>query len=329
MRAFVTGGSGFVGRALLRTLAARGDQAVALARSDRATDEVQAAGAAEVVRGDLDEVATMAGAMAGCDVVFHSAAVVKDWGDPAEFHKVNVTGTGNALDAARRAGVPRFVHVGTEAVLVGGPPIVNVDETVLKPERPMGLYPLTKARAEDLVLAASDDALAAVVVRPRFVWGAGDTTLLPQIVDAVRSKRFRWIAGGDYRTSTCHVDNVVEGMLLAAERGRAGSIYFLTDGEPVVFREFVTELLATVGVDPGPKSVPRWVARSLAWTVESSWKLFGIDRPPPMTRTALRLIGEEVTVSDRKAREDIGYQGKVSIEAGLAAMRQAHRAGQM
>jgi nucleoside-diphosphate-sugar epimerase len=326
MRAFVTGGSGFVGRTLLRTLADRGDEAVALVRSDRAAEQVRAAGVTEVVRGDLDDIEAMASGMTGCDVVFHSAAVVKDWGDPDEFYQANVVGTGNALDAARRAGVPRLVHVGTEAVLVGGPPIIDVDETVAKPERPVGLYPLTKARAEDLVLAANDDELITVVVRPRFVWGAGDTTLLPQMVEAVRSGRFRWIAGGRYRTSTCHVDNVVEGMLLAAERGTGGSIYFLTDGEPVVFRDFVTELLATVGVDPGARSVPRWLARSLAWTVESTWKLLGRDKPPPMTRTAIKLIGEEVTVSDRKAREDIGYQGKVSIEAGLAAMRQVEQA---
>jgi uncharacterized protein YbjT (DUF2867 family) len=86
MRTFVTGGSGFVGRTLLRTLAARGDEAVALARSDHAAEEVRAAGATDVVRGDLDDIEAMAGGMVGCDVVFHSAAVVKDWGDPHEFH---------------------------------------------------------------------------------------------------------------------------------------------------------------------------------------------------------------------------------------------------
>lgn len=323
MRAFITGGSGFVGRTLIRTLRARGDEALALARSDRAADAVKAAGATLVVAGDLDGVEVMTRGMAGCDVVFHSAAMVMDWGDPGEFHRVNVTGTQNVLDAARNAGVPRLVHVGTEAVLVGGPPIVNVDEARPKPDKPLGLYPTTKGKAEDLVLAANGQALATMVVRPRFIWGQGDTSVLPQFVDVIKSGRFRWIAGGDYKTSTCHVDNVIEGMLLAAERGKGGEIYFLTDGEPVQFRQFLTELLASAGVDPGTRSVPRWLARSMAFAVESVWQLLGVAKPPPITRTAVKLMGEEVTVSDRKAREELGYQGTVTIEAGLRSMRES------
>lgn len=320
MKAFVTGGSGFVGRNLIAALAARSDVIIALARSDGSAAAVEAAGAGQVVRGDLDDVEILAQGMAGCDVVFHSAAEVSDWGDPAHFHRVNVLGTENVLAAAREAGVARLVHVSTEAVLVGRP-IVQVDETVARPDRPIGLYPITKGAAEDRVVEANRDGLTTVVVRPRLVWGKGDTSVLPRLVEAVESGKFTWIAGGAYKTSTCHVDNLVEGMLLAAERGEGGAIYFLTDGEPVEVRDMFTRLLATVEVDPGTKSIPRWLARSLAWTVEGVWKLFGIRRDPPITRTAVRLVGDEVTVIDAKARRELGYQGKTTIEAGLAAMR--------
>lgn len=319
MRAFVTGGSGFVGRNLLTGLADLGHAVVALARSDGSAATVEKAGAARVVRGDLDDIDAMAEGMTGCDVVFHAAAHVEDWGDPALFHRVNVAGTQNTLDAARRGGVARFVHVGTEAVLVGRP-IVQIDETVAKPERPIGLYPITKGAAEDLVIAANGDDLKTVVVRPRLVWGKGDTSVLPRLIEACEKGQFMWIARGQYKTSTCHVDNLVEGMLLAAERGGGGEIYFLTDGEPVQVRDFLTRLLATAGIDPGTKSMPRWLARSLAWTVEGTWKLLRLGSAPPINRTAVRLIGDEITVIDTKARRELGYQAKTTIEAGLAAM---------
>ena len=114
-------------------------------------------------------------------------------------------------------------------------------------------------------------------------------------------------------TSTCHVDNVVEGVLLAAERGASGETYFLTDGPPVDFREFLTKLLATQGVDAGTRTVPRWIARVAAGT--TAWM-----KRPPVTRTAIALIGNEVTVDDRKARHDLGYAGAMTRRRGLAEM---------
>lgn len=314
-RAFVTGGSGFVGGRVIRHLRARGVEVAALARSARSASLVEALGAT-VVRGDLDDRAAMQAGMAGADVVMHAAAYVEEHGPLAAFLRVTVTGTENTLAAARAAGVPRLVHVSTEAVLADGKPIVMADETRPRTTRPAGPYPLSKGLAEERVLAANRDGLATVIVRPRFIWGAGDTSLIPKIVEAVKRGRFGWIGGGGHLTSTCHVDNVAEGILLAAERGAPGEIYFLTDGEPVEFRAFLTQVLATCGVDPGDRNVPRWMARTVA-------ALTGWMKQPPLTRTAIALIGHEVTVVDAKARRELGYVGHVSRERGLAEMRGA------
>ena len=139
---------------------------------------------------------------------------------------------------------------------MAGKPLVQVDETApLRPDSP-ALYCATKARAEQAVLDANSDGFETVVVRPRFVWGAGDTTLLPVIVAMVRAGRFAWIGGGRHRTSTTHVENTVEGLVLGAKRGRPGNAYFVTDGEPVVFREFIERLLSTQGVDAPSRSLP-------------------------------------------------------------------------
>lgn len=312
-RAFVTGGSGFVGSRLVPALRARGIEVAALARSDASARKVEALGATPV-RGDLDDVAALEAGMRGCDVVFHAAAHTDQF-DPVDVHlRITAKGTDHVLAAARAAGVRRLVHVGTEAVLADGKPIVRADEARPLPARAMGAYPLAKGLAERAVLAANgSDGLETVVVRPRFIWGKGDTTLLPELVDAVKSGKFAWIGGGRYLTSTAHVDNVVEGMLLAAEKGTPGEIYFLTDGEPVEFRDFITKLLATQGVDAGSRSIPRWLARTTV--ALTSWM-----KRPPLTKTAFALMAHEVTVDDSKARRELGYAGKKSIAEGLAEM---------
>src|SRR5213593_692648 len=238
MKAFVTGGSGFIGGELIRRLRGEGVDVRALARSDSSAAKVADAGA-EPARGDLDDVAGMAAGAEGCDLAFHAAAALGEWGRREDFERGNVQGTRSALEASRRAGVRRFVHVGTEAALLAGEPLIDVDETApLRPDSP-ALYSSTKARAEQAVRDANGQGLETVVVRPRLVWGVGDTTILPALVEAARSGRLRWIAGGRHLTSTTHVDNAVHGLLLGAERGAPGGVYFVTDGEPVVFREFV------------------------------------------------------------------------------------------
>jgi nucleoside-diphosphate-sugar epimerase len=312
-RAFVTGGSGFVGRALIAELVRRGVGVRGLARSDAAASTVGGLGA-EVVRGDLSDRDVLQAGMKGCDVVFHAAAYLEDPGVRTAAMAINVDGTRNALAAARGAGVRRFVHVGTEAVLADGNPIVRADETRPRTSRPAGLYPETKGLAEAAVVAASGAGLDTIVIRPRFIWGRGDTSLMPKLLAAVKAGTFAWIGGGRYLTSTCHIDNVVEGALLAAERGKAGEIYFLTDGEPVEFRTFMTDMFRTQGVDPGKRSVPRWLIKLIVKSTQWMTR-------PPVSATALALVGNEVTVNDAKARRELGYVGAKDRATGLAEMR--------
>jgi nucleoside-diphosphate-sugar epimerase len=319
--AFVTGGSGFVGGALIRRLAREGWTVRALARSDRSAQAVEEAGA-ESIRGDLDDVNAMRAGMDGADVVHHAAAKVEDFGEPAEFERVTVQGTRNALEAARDAKVPRFVHVGTEAALMAGQPLVNVDETTpLRPDSPAP-YPWSKAKAERAVRDANGTGLETVVVRPRFVWGRGDTTLLPEIVAMTKAGRFAWIGGGGQLTATTHIDNTVEGLILGAERGKPGGVYFVTDGEPVVFRDFVSELIRTQGVEPPTRTLPLGVARGAAAATEGVWKLLRRKGRPPLSRFTVWVSALECTIDDSRAREELGYREVKTREQGLAELRE-------
>lgn len=312
---FVTGGSGFLGGQLIRDLVADGQPVRALVRSERASAVVRALGA-QAVAGDLHDTAALQAGMAGCAAVIHGAARVGQWGPWQAFLHDTVEGTRHVVAAARAAGVPRLVHVSTEAVLADGSPIVQADETRPRPGQPVGAYPRSKAMAEQIVLAADAPGLATVVVRPRFIWGLGDTTLLPQLAASAR-KGWVWFGGGGHRMSTCHVRNVSHGIRLALAHGRGGAVYFLTDGEPVVFRDFIGRLIRTQGVEPGEREAPMWVADALAALGELAWRVLPLKGEPPLTRTAVNLFFREVTVVDARARGELGYRPVVGIEQGL------------
>ena len=197
---------------------------------------------------------------------------------------------------------------------MAGQPLVQVDESAPpRPDSP-ALYSSSKARAEEIVRGAD---LETVIVRPRFVWGRGDTTLLPALVEMVRSGRFRWVGGGRHLTATTHVDNAVEGLWLAATRGPAGGVYFVTDGEPVVFRDFLTAMLGTQGVEIPDKSVPPGVARAAASAAERVWRLLRRQGSPPLTRFAVWVSSQECTIDISRAERELGYRPVTSRETGL------------
>jgi nucleoside-diphosphate-sugar epimerase len=201
---------------------------------------------------------------------------------------------------------------------MAGQPLVNVDERAeLRPDSPV-LYSSSKAKAEQIVRAADFET---AVVRPRFVWGKGDTSLLPEIVKLVQSGRFRWVGGGRHLTATTHIDNTVEGLWLAATRGPAGGVWFVTDGEPVVFRDFLTAMVGTQGVEIPDKSVPAPVASAAAKVSEALWRRLRRPGNPPLTRFAVWVSSQECTIDISRAERELGYRPVTTREEGLREMR--------
>lgn len=315
----VTGGSGFVGRTLIPLLVQRGYSVRALARSAEASRAVQALGA-QAVQGDLTTADSLAHTVQGVSAIVHLAAHVKDWGPRAEFERINVEGTRLLLEAARRAGVPRFVHISTEAVLLDGTPLVDADETRPIPAEPIGPYAWSKARAERLVMSADDAALRTVILRPRLIWGPGDTTLTPRLAEAMRSGKFAWVEGGAVLTSTCHVRNLCEAILRALDHENARGVYFVTDGPPLDVKTFLSALVRAVGVEPSGGNMPLWVGLLLANVVEAVWRVLRLRSVPPVTRTAILLMGNEMTVNDARIRRELDYRPAISREQGLLAL---------
>ncbi|HEY4223080.1 MAG TPA: NAD-dependent epimerase/dehydratase family protein [Myxococcota bacterium] len=317
---FVTGGSGFLGRNLIAMLVQRGSAVRALARSAKARAAVESAGGV-AVDGDLEHSAATVAAMRGCAAVIHCAALPEDWASKEAMWQANVIGTENMLRCAREAQVTRFVHTSTEAVLVDGTALVRVDEKKPLPDKPLGLYAITKGEAEKRVRAADAPGFAAVIVRPRFIWGNDDSTLLPKIIDEVNSGRFAWIGGGTNLMSTTHVDNACHGLIVAGERGVGGETYFVTDGDHISFRAMVEAMLRARGVAPPTRTIPRALAHGISIAGTAVASALGLARPM-LPHATFHLLADEVTLLDDKARRELGYQNVISREQGLARMAQ-------
>ncbi len=317
MRVFVTGGSGFVGGHVIEALVAAGHEVRAMARSDASVERVVALGA-DPSRCSLDDVA--AEHLADCDAVVHCAAYVEEWGTREVFWRINVDGTQRLLGAARTSGVARFIFVGTEAALFDGHDLIGIDETQPYPDQQRFLYSETKAEAERLVLSANGEAFTTISIRPRFVWGPRDQSVLPAIRRMVETGGWSWIDHGRAQTSTTHVANLVHAIERALVAGRGGQAYFVADDEDTTLKDFLERLAATEALVLPSRSVPRWLARTSASVTEVIWRTFGVESTPPLTRFAAAMMSSSVTVKTDKARRELGYAPVVSVDEGLAAM---------
>jgi len=300
-RAFVTGGSGFIGRRLVARLRNEGHAVRVLVRSQAAADRVAALGA-EPVLGEVTALDSWRAAVEGSEVFFHLAAET-DITAPRERHElVTVAGTQAAVDAAVHARVRRFVNCGSEAALLAGDPLVEVDETApLRPDSEAA-YSASKAAAERIVLTASRPGFETVSIRPRFVWGP-ESILIEGLVAAAASGQLAWIDGGRFTTDVTYVDNAVEGLVLGWLKGRPGEAYFVTDQHRVILRDFLETQFEIYGM---AAAVPEIDAATAAEAV-----------PVP----ARWFLGQDCTLQTDKAVAHLGYRPVATHPEGIAAVR--------
>lgn len=329
MRALVTGGTGFIGTALAHRLLDRGDTVRLLVR---AGSEPKARAlldrGAELAPGDVRDGAAVLAAAEGCEVAFHLAAQVAVAGvSLADMYATNVDGTEHVLAACERAPVHKLVYVSTESVLVDFTDHAG-DETLPFPPRYKDPYSETKAVAERAVMAAhATGRVVATALRPCLVWGPGDTTVLPVLGALARRGLLMWPGGGRKVTTTTYVDNLVHGLILAAERPEsAGEVCFLTDDENLPAREFITKMLHACGVDRRFPSVPFGLAMASATVFERVHGLLGFGGQPLFSRYGTALLGCEQDYSCAKAKRVLGYAPVVTVDEGMEQLGEWVRA---
>jgi len=323
VKTLVTGGGGFLGGAIVRRLVERGWSVRTFHRGHyKQLDEL----GVEQIRGDIADPDAVSRVVDGCEIVFHVAAKVDPWGSYKPFHRTNVVGTENVLKAMRRNGVPKLVFTSTPSVIHSGGDLAGVDESEPYPERFEAAYPQTKAMAEMAVLAANDDVLSTVALRPRLIWGPGDTNLVPQLVARARAGQLRIVGDGTNLVDTVYVDNAVDAHLLAADRLQpgapcAGRPYFISNGEPWPMKKIINGILGAAGLPREERTVPLKTALVAGAIFENIFKVFPTKGGPRMTRFVARSFATAHWFDISAARRDLGYEPRISVEEGFVRLR--------
>ncbi len=319
-RIFVTGGTGFVGRHLIRDLVAKGHEVTALSRSAEGDRLLKAMGA-RPVRGSLDDIANWSHALSGMDAVVHLAAPISVWGDARELTRQIADASVEILRACNRQGVGRMIYLSSESVLQDGPSLDGIDESHPYPDRPNSRYGAAKKAAE-LALLAEPRTTELIILRPPFIWGDGGQ--IGDVLDAVKSGKFVWVDQGRAPMEMVHVENLVHAIELALTRGHDGDIFIITDDAELSVREFFTALFNAFGVAPPRKNMPGWLVRPLARITETVWRLLRLKSTPPLSRFQLDFVALPRRYDISRAKRELGYAPPVSVEQGMDRIRRIH-----
>ena len=321
----VTGGSGFLGGAVVRHLVARGDAVRSLQRHD--SPALRALGV-DIVRVDLADREAVIQAAKGCDAVIHIASKTGVWGAYDDYYRANVLGTRNILAACAQHGIRRLVYTSTPSVIHAGGDVEGADESLPVATHFETAYPATKAAAERLVLAANGPELGTVALRPHLIWGPDDPQLTARVLARGKARRLRLVGEGLKLIDSIYIDNAVDAHLQALDRvgpgaACAGKAYFITQGEPMPQRELINGILQAGGLPPCKKSISPKAAYAIGFIMEMLWRLLRRQDEPLMTRFVAKQLATAHWYDISAAKRDLGYEPKVSVAQGLKILEKS------
>ncbi len=317
MNVLVTGGTSLLGGLIASQLASAGNAVAVLQRRPSGLG-------LEEFLGDINDLAVVEAAMAGRDAVVHLAAKVGVTGTREQFVEANVNGTETVVDAARAAGVERFVYISSPSVCHAGASLVGASASLpADPDQTRGHYATTKAMAELVALRANAPGFAVAAIRPHLVWGPGDTQLVGRIVERARQGRLAVIGSGSALIDTTYIDNAVDAIVAALERvpNIAGRAFVVSNGQPRTVRELFSRIVSAAGLEPPRLSVPYPVARSGGSLAERLWESRGRTDDPPMTSFLAEQLATAHWFDQREVRRALEWEPRVGLDEGFDRLR--------
>ncbi len=323
MKVLVTGGGGFLGKAIIKVLLQQNITICSFSRN--IYPQLTAFGVEQIV-GDLSDIHAVTKAVNGCDLVYHVAAKAGVWGSYDDFYQPNVIGTRNVIQACRKCSVSRLVYTSSPSVVFDGTDMEGIDESTPYPDHYLSWYPQTKAEAEQLVLAANDTSLSTVALRPHLIWGPEDNHLVPRILERGKAGALRRIGDRPCLVDTVYIDNAALAHVQAAEKLAigsvvAGKVYFISNDEPLPLWDIINRILAAGGVSPVMKSISPQLALFVGSFMESFYRLLKLPGEPRMTKFVAKELSTAHWFDLAAAKEDFGYCPEIAIDEGLKRLQ--------
>jgi nucleoside-diphosphate-sugar epimerase len=321
-KVLVTGGAGFLGKAVVCRLVDRGDQVRSLARNYYPDLEKMGV---DQIQGDLSDPDTVARACEDRTIIYHIAAKGPPWGRYAEYHQTNVVGTQNIIDSCLAQGQSKLIYTSTPSVVQNGRDIEGADESMSYPKKFSTHYAKTKAMAEQLVVNASRNQLRSIILRPCKIWGPGDDQILTRLV--ARAKKLKQIGDGKNLIDTTFIDDAADAHILAADKleehpDLSGNIYFISQGKPVLAWYIINEFLKAAGCSPVKKSVPFRIAWVAGAVFELIYSVLHLPGEPYITRFLIESVSQSNWFNIEAAKRDLGYIPKIETAEGLRRLKE-------
>lgn len=320
-KALITGGNGFVGRAIIEQLLAQGVECRVVGRGNY--PELKKLGV-ETIRCNISDEKAMKEAVKGVETVFHVAALAGIWGPWKDYYNTNVLGTRAVINACRGQ-VESLVYTSTPSVVFDGKAINGGDESLPYPQKFLCNYAKSKVIAEREMLQASDDELVTCAIRPHLIWGPRDPHLIPRLVAARKDNKLKIVGNADNLVDISYIDNVAHAHLLAAsnlagKKTAAGKAYFVSQGEPVNLWGWLNELFELLNVPKLEQQVSFKKAYYAGALLEGIYHILPIKTDPPMTRFVAEQLAKSHYFSIKNAEKDLGYVPIVSTKEGMARL---------
>lgn len=316
MKNLVTGATGFIGSHIAERLKKEGEEVTALVRKTSNTKFLSSIGV-KFVYGDINDPASLKNAVKGMDVVYHSAALADEWISPKEARRVNVEGTRNLLDAAKEAGIKRFVFVSSLAVL--GMRDHHGTPADAPYHKSGDSYIDTKIDSEQLAMDYFRKyGLPVTVVRPGFVFGPRDNKLIPRISDRLGKKQFMFVGSGKNKINAVYVENLTDAIISAARAQNAvGQKYNVTNDSNMTLEGLIFKIVDIWKFERPKKHIPKFLAYLVCHVLTAIARMTKAKEPPYITKTRIKFLCLNLDFDIAKTRNDLGYVPRISIEEGL------------
>lgn len=317
MKSLITGATGFLGGALTRRLKNMGWDVTALGRNISKLDQLESEGI-HTLQIDLKDANGLVDACKDQEIVFHCAAFPSPWGNFEKFYQANVIGTRNIVQACLKKNVKRLVHVSTPSIYFDYKSRINVKEIDALPE-PVSNYAATKLLAEEEVDKGFANGLATISIRPRALFGPGDTVIFPRLIPRLQSGRLPILGDGENIVDLTYIENVVDALLLCADSpaNTLGKKYNISNGEPVKIWHLIEHICNELNLPHPKRKISYRTANAIASMLELIYTVIPTHPEPPLTRISVSMMANNTTLDISAAKNELGYQPKVSVEEGV------------